>query len=328
MQLPASIRAVIDARLEGHSRQPLAASAAAISNGYRAGQNSSSVIRSDLAATAYAVARMPATYAAISRALGELRRALPAFAPRSLLDAGAGPGTASIAAVEVFASIRAMTMIDANPYLLKAAREFAAAYPRLAEAAIFERDLASNPSPLPSADLVIAGYALTEIAPIPRARLLERLWQATPQENQSVLLIVEPGTPSGFETLRADRATLIRLGAAIAAPCPHDAACPIEAPDWCHFAARAARSREHRLLKGGDAPFEDEKFAYLAASRMPVAGRVQRVLAPPQNSKAGIKLKLCAERGIEQRLISARLKPAYRAAKRLAWGSALDQVSD
>lgn len=49
---------------------------------------------------AYAAARMPGCYAAVARVLDELRLRLPDFAPASMLDFGAGPGTAVWAARE------------------------------------------------------------------------------------------------------------------------------------------------------------------------------------------------------------------------------------
>ena len=53
------------------------------------------------AAVAYAVMRMPACYAATSRVLHELREARPHLQPVSMLDFGAGPGTATWAARQV-----------------------------------------------------------------------------------------------------------------------------------------------------------------------------------------------------------------------------------
>ena len=52
-------------------------------------------------AAAYMAARMPACYAAVYKVLEELSMRLPAFAPESMLDFGAGPGTAIWAAHEV-----------------------------------------------------------------------------------------------------------------------------------------------------------------------------------------------------------------------------------
>lgn len=52
-------------------------------------------------AAAYMAARMPACYAAVYNVVEEVSMRLPAFAPESMLDFGAGPGTAVWAAHEV-----------------------------------------------------------------------------------------------------------------------------------------------------------------------------------------------------------------------------------
>src|SRR5690242_7002636 len=106
--LPAELRAALDARLEGVSRQDVAARAAAISKTYRDGRNSGA-ITSEADALAYALARMPATYAVVVASLKALQELRPDFAPQSLLDVGAGPGTASWAAAEAFPTLANFT---------------------------------------------------------------------------------------------------------------------------------------------------------------------------------------------------------------------------
>ena len=101
-------------RTEGRARRQAARAcrattppdrAALISKTYRDGGNSGA-IRSETDALAYALARMPATYAAVTASLNALREIRPDFAPNSLLDVGAGPGTASWAAAEAFPSLQ------------------------------------------------------------------------------------------------------------------------------------------------------------------------------------------------------------------------------
>jgi len=236
---------------------------------------------------------MPATYAAISAALKALRIRAPDFAPRSVLDAGAGPGTASWAALAQWSEIESVTMVDENETMLGAAREFCAAAtipalnnPRLEQSRIAALKTGET------FDLVIAGYVLAELAdPSP---VVEALWSAAKQG----LVIVEPGTPDGFERIRRARDFLIKSGAEIAAPCPHQKSCPIKAPDWCHFAQRLSRSRDHMHAKGARLPFEDEKFAYLAAVRgVALTPPAPRILDRPDALKFGVRFKLCTAEG-------------------------------
>src|SRR6204780_473401 len=114
--LPAELKAALDAKLQGLSRREAAGRADVISQTYRGG-GGSGAIRSETDALAYALARMPATYAAVTASLNALREITPDFEPVSLLDVGAGPGTATWAAAEAFPSLTKFTLLDANSAL-------------------------------------------------------------------------------------------------------------------------------------------------------------------------------------------------------------------
>ncbi len=315
--LPAALKAALDRELEGVRRAGLADRAAATSAAYRAGRTSAATIKGAEDALAYALVRLPATYAACEAALSEARRMAPGFAPTTLLDAGAGPGGGTWAAAEVFRLQRA-TRLDASPPFLALAGRLGAPVPTEAVRA----DLTAGG--FQTADLVLASYALAEIAPADQARVLGALWAAT----TGLLVIVEPGASAGYARILAARAALIAAGARIAAPCPHETDCPLTGADWCHFAVRLPRSRDHLALKGAEVPFEDEKFSYLVAARphVTLAPRTPRVLAPPRASKPGLDLKLCAEGGLQNRFVGKRDRSEYARVRRLDWGDALPQA--
>ncbi|UFZ07382.1 small ribosomal subunit Rsm22 family protein [Bradyrhizobium ontarionense] len=315
--LPAHLKAALEGKLHGHSRQDAAVRATRISDSYRSGGNSGT-ITSEADAIAYATVRMPATYAAVAASLNAVMQASPDFAPTSLLDVGAGPGTASFAATEAFSSLASFDAIDANPALRALALALAGETMRL-------RDLAYTLGPAralrecaTSADLVIASYMIGELTDAERPGIIDALWART----GDTLLIVEPGTPAGYQRIIAARDRLIAAGSHVAAPCPHAAACPLVAPDWCHFAQRLARSRAHRQIKGADVPFEDEKFSYVALTREPAAQRpAARVLAPALTTKIGVTAKLCEADGQARTVsIPRRDKAAFAAARRWTWG--------
>jgi len=288
-----------------------------ISKTYRDGGGSGS-IATETDALAYAAARMPATYAAVSASLNALSELRPEFSPNTLLDAGAGPGTASFAAAEAFASIGAFVMLDANDALRTLALDLAKDSPRFNEL-IYRRGgakallAASEP-----ADLVIASYVVGELGEADRREFANLLWAKT----RDTLVVVEPGTPAGYARIIALRAQLIEAGAHVAAPCPHDGACPLATPDWCHFTQRLPRSRAHKQVKGVDVPFEDEKFSYVVLSRGEVASRPARVLAQPHISKVEVTAKLCTADGLVQARIPHRDRRAYAATRRWRWGDA------
>jgi ribosomal protein RSM22 (predicted rRNA methylase) len=320
--LPPALRLAADRLLEGVARKGLAERAGRISDAYRAGRTSAAVVKDGDDATAYVLARLPATYAACARAFDEAARIVPDFAPDSLLDAGAGPGGAAWAALETWTGLTGATLLDSNRAFLDMSAALAAeAPPVLRDARRLRGDLTA-PDAWPQAELVVSSYALAEIAPTRQAAMIEALWAAC----EAVLILVEPGTPDGWRRILAAREQLIAAGAQVLAPCPHALACPIAAPDWCHFVQRLPRSRDHRLAKGAEVPFEDEKFIYLAVARPGVAtiARTARVLAPPRAAKPAITLKLCTPEGsAEFRAVPKRDKPAFAVARRLDWGDAL-----
>src|SRR5882762_7998026 len=128
--LPAELKSALDAKLQGLSRNEAARRAALISQTYRDG-GGSGAIRTEGDALAYALARMPATYAAVSASLNALREIRPDFSPKSLLDVGAGPGTATWAAAEAFSSLQDFTPLDANRALRALALDLSGGSTRL-----------------------------------------------------------------------------------------------------------------------------------------------------------------------------------------------------
>ncbi|MBL8587418.1 MAG: methyltransferase domain-containing protein [Methylobacteriaceae bacterium] len=306
------MREALAALLHGVSRADLARRSAAITALYRAGRGSDVAIADRLDALAYAVARMPATCAAVAEALRRLREAAPDLAPASLLDLGCGAGAATRAARQAFASLTEARLIDRNPAMLDLARELAAADGLAVEARRAGLDEAAG-----EADLVTLAYVLVE-SPVAEAA---KIACAAFARARAALVLVEPGTPAGFERLRVARAALIEAGAHLAAPCPHALACPVAAPDWRHFSVRVQRSRDHLATKRAEVPYEDEPFMYLALTRAPVAPEGARILARPRRDRTGVALRLCdADGALRDLVIPARDREATRHARRLDEG--------
>jgi len=316
--LPGWLAGALRAKLENVARSELRTSAQRMSERYRAG-GGSDVIRSERDALAYAVVRMPATYAAVRAALGQTADVIPDFAPQSLLDVGAGPGTASWAALDAWPSLEQAMLLDTNPHLLALATAFGQSAP-ITPAATRD-NLAAALGSATGADVVMASYVLAELAGGALAGALERLWRLS----ERLLLIVEPGTPDGFRRILACRDALIARGAWLIAPCSHEGRCPLAGADrWCHFNARLPRSRDHLAAKDADVPYEDEKFAYLVAGKgFGALARGHRILTTPKVDKSAVTLTLCTPETPEQRRIARGDKDAYRAAKRLDWGDAI-----
>jgi len=301
---PPALTAALDALLDGVSRKDLAARAAAMSAAYREGRSSGG-IAGEADALAYACTRMPATHAVCATVFARLLEVWPDFAPATLLDVGAGPGTAGWAAQGAWPDV-AITMLDANAALRALAAKL------MPQATILAGDLATSKPP---ADLVVASYVLAELPQDRAASVAADLWR----DARQALVLIEPGTPQGFARIRAARAALIEAGAHIAAPCTHDNACPMAGDDWCHFSQRLARSRDHMLLKDANVPFEDERYSYVVAVRQKLSSGA-RILAPPAEAKPGLTFKLCDANGLHAQFVPARDKEETRRVRRKGRG--------
>lgn len=320
MELPASLRQAVDAALEGVALADLKRASEMLSRRYRAETRDGRMhISDDLAAKAYLAARLPATYAAVRASLDSAAEVCPDFAPQSMLDVGAGPGTALWAAKQCWPTLQSATMIEASP-AIRAVGSALSQDSGLSDLDWRAGDVVREKLDFPEADLVTIAYVLDELAPENRQKLIERLWASARQ----MLVIVEPGTPAGWQRILDARRALIAAGAAIAAPCPHQLECPLIAPDWCHFSRRVARSRIHRLTKEAEVPWEDEKFIYLAAVRETVEDVEARVVAPTRVGGGKVSVKLCKDDGrAEERLLTKRDGDLFRWARRADWGDAL-----
>jgi ribosomal protein RSM22 (predicted rRNA methylase) len=299
--------------LDGVSRKELAAAAQKMSAGYRQGATSQAIV-TPAQACAYAVARMPATYAACAAVFARIAEIMPGFAPSSLLDVGAGTGAASWAAVGQWPGFSSVTMLDHNPQLRALARKLADAGP-LASAEIRSGDVGDDK---PRCDVVVASYVLAELPEASASATARHLWAGAAQ----MLVLIEPGTPDGFARIRKARAALITEGAHVAAPCTHDKECPIQGGDWCHFSQRLPRSRDHMFLKAANVPFEDERYSYVAVTRQKLTStaRDSRILAPPLETKPGLTFKLCNEKGLRAQFVASRDTDEYRRVRKRGWG--------
>jgi ribosomal protein RSM22 (predicted rRNA methylase) len=316
----ARLRSALERTIRVDAR--VAAASEALSEAYRSGTPASQAghVRDPLTAAAYAAARMPATFAALGRALAEAARTAPAFAPVTLLDIGAGTGAATWAAGAIWPSLASLTLVDREPAMVELGRRLATRGGDPLTCATWRvADLATTD--LSTADVVTAGYVLGELDEASAGGLVDRAWTAT----TGILAIIEPGSRAGFGRILAARDRLIRVGAAIIAPCPGNDACPVRDPEWCHFLARLDRSPLQRRAKGASRSWEDEPFSYVVASRVPADPAPRVVLGRPRQRPGMVELRICVDGRIDQRTLSRRDGPAYRMARDLAWG---DRVPD
>ncbi|TRC95467.1 methyltransferase type 11 [Mesorhizobium sp. WSM4303] len=317
MELPSPLRQGVERLLETIPLPALRQAAKTLSDRYRAELRDGRLhMAEEMAVKAYLATRLPATYAVARASLDALADARPDFQPKTLLDVGAGPGTVLWATTDLWPDLEQAVLFEASAAVRKVGQSLALDT-IVASTDWRAGDVTIDLADLQPADLVTCAYVLDEIAPASLPKLVGRLWQLT----ADTLLIVEPGTPAGWQRILAVRRRLLEAGAHVLAPCPHEAPCPLEPPDWCHFSRRVARSRLHRLAKDAEVPWEDEKFIYVAASRQPGASRAARVIAPPKASSGKVLLKLCRPDGsASETLFTKRDGELFKAARRLDWG--------
>ncbi|MFQ3562872.1 small ribosomal subunit Rsm22 family protein [Streptomyces gramineus] len=277
------------------------------------------ILRDRADVVAYAAYRMPATFQAVRAALAAFADAVPqGWAPESHVDVGGGTGAATWAVTDTWAGVRPVTVLDWAEPALALGREIAAAGPELREAQ-WRRARIGAALTIESTDLVTVSYVLNELDETARAALVDAAATAA-----GSVVIVEAGTPAGYARIIEARERLVAAGLRVAAPCPHSAACPIvPGTDWCHFSARVSRSSLHRQVKGGSLAYEDEKFSYVAATRLPAVPAPARVVRRPQIRKGQVLLDLCETDGrLARTTVTKRHGDLYKAARDADWGDA------
>lgn len=320
-----SLRSAVEASIAGRRTASLTARAGQLMAAYRSGNlPGKPIIASGEDAAAYAAYRMPATVAAAAAAIRMSRESLPGWAPARLLDLGTGTGGTAWAAAEELPSIQAVTLLEQSSEAISLGRAILArsGSDALAHASWRPWRLPASggqaTAPLPTADVITAAYLLGELNSQQQRELVRLTMDAAP-----AVVFIEPGTPAGHKRVLAARAQLLAEGFTVAAPCPHQLACPLDvAGDWCHFAARVQRSAVHRQAKSGELSYEDEKFSFVTAVRgldgSPPAARIVR---RPQQRKNLVSLSLCAKDGaFRQQLVAKHEGQYYRTARKSSWG--------
>lgn len=260
---------------------------------------------------AYALSRMPATYAALCAVAYEMHLRTSQKPLNSLLDIGSGTGAGLWAFYPHLSPNFKATCLERDKNLIALAKNLAPSVQGTIE--WLNRDAAKS-LPADTYDIVLLAYSLGEM---PKwEEILHAAWQQTKQ----LLILVGPGTPKSFAQIKQARHLLLQDKAHLLAPCPNQGQCPMQDGDWCHFSQRTSRSALHKALKGGHLSYEDEKYAYLIASKSPGKPAESRILRHPIKRTGHIQFRLCTESGLIQKTISKRDKSLYVRAKKWNWG--------
>ena len=313
MSLPPILRSTIDKFLEAASPSVLKKAQVALSSEYREHRTSSSIFSDVATRLCYLASRFPATYAAVSYVFKILLKNIPNIKCETILDLGSGPATATLAAIFQFEQIKNVILVEKSKHAISLGKELLQPFSQIKQEWL-NQDL-KEVKASHKADLAIFSYSIGEIHAF--EPILKEIWQS-PIET---IVIVEPGTPKGYQNIIKARDLFIQLGAHIAAPCPHAKKCPLTLNDWCHFSVRLERTKWHRLIKEGNLSYEDEKFSYLIVTRNPIHPQGARVLRHPQKGSGHIHFSLCTPLGTKEDVtVTRKDKDLYRLAKDTNWG--------
>lgn len=262
----------------------------------------------------YLMSRMPATYAAISRVLEEMPQDANV---ETVLDIGSGPGTGLWAVREHFDSLQSYVGFEGDPRFIELGERLNTGVSDHSVEWIPGR----YPKGLPNikANLVLMSYTVGENSAETVTKTIDHVWEHNVSE---WLIVIEPGTPKGFESILNIRRYIIYNGGYIYAPCKGTYNCPLIGQDWCHFSVRLERSQLQNKIKDATLPYEDEKFSYLIVRKTPVefSENESRIIKKPMIRPGHITLDLCSESGYDRKTISKSQKETYRTAKKAEWG--------
>lgn len=153
--------------------------------------------------------------------------------------------------------------------------------------------------------VLVVSHVWNELADRDRRRLLAVAGRA------AAVLWVEPGTYADSRALIAVR-EILRDTFHVVAPCPHQAACGILAPEnerhWCHFFADPpphllADSEWVRFAQRVGIDLRSLPYSFLVLERRAlgaVAGRTTRIIGAPRIYKAYVRVLQCAEDGVRE----------------------------
>lgn len=315
--LPIFIRDAIDQLLASRKRSELKEGVQRLQRAYRQNQTTHTQNQDDL--WAYLAVRFPATFAVAQDILKRCPDMFPAGG--SFLDIGAGPGVLGWAFSEWGFNFAQITLLEQD-------QEFASLGQKIASISANQSlknanwlvQPAQHQLNLDMHDVVTCSYMLGENSAEVQEIAVRHAWSLT----KDVLLLIEPGTPRGFNNILRAREILTQAKAKIMAPCPHQNRCPLaESDDWCHFSVRVERTGLHRDLKGGTLPFEDEKYSYLIVARHRSISDKSALIKSPIRRSGHTTFDLCTASGLK-RLTLSKSDATYRKMKKSRWGDFIE----
>ena len=320
MELPLDIKELLERLLDDYPLRILKESSFNIINKYNNKEdisNGDNHINKEIDAKVYSVIRYPSTFKAFSDSLEYSLSHLDDIDITSVLDVGAGSAAASIACLYQLNHLNKIDLLEKEDVMINIGEYLLSRLDtKGVDIKYHNMDITKDDISSYKKDLVISSYVLNELDHSNIIKVINKMWDST----NKALLVVEPGTPKGYEIIKLIRDHLISKGGYILAPCPHMDKCSLPSNDWCHFSTRVARSKLHKALKGGDAPYEDEKYCYIAFSKSPCTRCTNRILRHPQISSGFITMEVCSPGGLKTIKVTKKDKEMFRIVRKAKSG--------
>lgn len=318
MKIPDLLESAIKQETQGIKIAELREIAQNLSNRYmnekRAGQT---LLSKEKEALAYSIMRMPATFCAVTTTLKHTLDIASNCNIETVLDIGAGTGAATWAINEIL-NPKEIICLEREAAMRNVGQTLMKYNEDMRKVEWIDADI-TNFQITKGADLIIASYMINELKQEERKNAIKKILNL----DSKIILIIEPGTPEGFKNIKEIQKIALDNSAYIIAPCTSQETCKLPEDDWCHTTVRVERNKTHKLLKSGAAPYEDEKFSYIAISKENFGTAESRILRHPQIETGKITLKLCTNGKIEEKITTKKDKELFKQAKKKKCGDSI-----
>lgn len=193
MELPIELKEKIESEIDSNEIKNIIENTKNLSNKYRNESGESKVLLKSISeAKAYSLFRMPATYGATLKALEHTFKRIQNVDIKTLIDFGAGTGSATWATSEKF-DLQKIVCIEREESMIELGKDLATVSEKqaLKTAKWIKADIELEEIK-EYADLAISSYMLNEMNKESRIKTALKMWESC----KKILVIVEPGTPT------------------------------------------------------------------------------------------------------------------------------------
>ena len=279
----------------------------------------------------YLATQFPFNYGFLTSVLSEIRERNRTFFPSTILDFGAGPGTAYWCCLDTWNSEKikqetkyvgidiSQDMIGLGESLLNQTGPFPnAAFKRFLPIYSSTTSFQNHQN-----DLVVCNFSLLEIYRDKSIfeMTLGNLWKLT----KSYFIVVNRADKEGFHVTQLVKDFVVENGGYIFAPCSNDL--PSDKTDcacvFTHKIQLTELQRQVMSLKIAQSPL---KFTYIVAckgNRPSSENSALRIVGPPSKLKNYVEFNLCSsgEKGLVEGFVTKReSKEVYTKARKSKWG--------